>query len=57
MDQITRDMLDRIGEIVSETPRTKAALRVYGEALITGTTEDVLAADAEVDAAIKEELQ
>ena len=36
--------------------RTDAALRVYGEALLTGNTEDVLAADAEVDAAIKEEL-
>jgi hypothetical protein len=28
---------------------------VYCEALLTGTTEDVLAADAEVDAATKEE--
>ena len=35
--------------------RSEAALRWYGEALITGTTEEVLAADAEVDAAIKEE--
>lgn len=37
-------------------PRAEAALRMYGEALLTGTTEDVLAADAEVDAATKEEM-
>jgi hypothetical protein len=37
------------------TARTEAALRWYGEALLTGTTEDVLSADAEVDAAIREE--
>jgi len=36
--------------------RTDAALRWYSEALLNGTTEDVLAADAEVDAATKEEL-
>ena len=34
--------------------RSEAALRWYSEALLTGTTEEVLAADAEVDAAIKE---
>ncbi len=38
------------------TARSDAALRMYGEALLTGTTEDVLAADAEVDAATKEEV-
>jgi hypothetical protein len=36
--------------------RCDAALRWYCTALIEGTTEDVLAADAEVDAATKEEL-
>jgi hypothetical protein len=35
--------------------RFEAALRVYGEALLTGTTAEVIAADAEIDAAIKEE--
>jgi hypothetical protein len=35
--------------------RCDAALRWYCEALLTGTTEEVLAADAEVDAATKEE--
>jgi hypothetical protein len=38
------------------TSRSEAALRWYGEALLNGTTEEVLAADAEVDAATKEEL-
>ena len=38
------------------TPRSEAALRWYSEALLTGTTEEVRAADAEVDAATKEEL-
>jgi hypothetical protein len=38
------------------TTRIEAALRLYGEALLTGTTQDVLSADAEVDAAIKEEV-
>jgi hypothetical protein len=37
------------------TTRIEAALRWYSEALLTGTTEDVIAADAEVDAATKEE--
>ena len=37
------------------TARTEAALRWYSEALLAGTTQDVLSADAEVDAAIKEE--
>jgi hypothetical protein len=37
------------------SPRTEAALRWYLDALLTGTMEDVIAADAEVDAAIKEE--
>jgi len=36
--------------------RSAAALRWYGEALLHGTTEEVRAADAEVDAATKEEL-
>jgi hypothetical protein len=35
--------------------RSEAALRWYCETLLTGTTEEVLAADAEVDAATKEE--
>lgn len=35
--------------------RSAAALRWYEEALLTGTTKDVLAADCEVDEAIKEE--
>jgi hypothetical protein len=42
------------GEGVST--RTDAALRMYGEALLTGTTEEVLSADAEVDAATMEEF-
>jgi hypothetical protein len=37
--------------------RVEAALHWYGEALLTGTTEEVLAADAEVDTATKEEVQ
>jgi hypothetical protein len=37
------------------TARIEAALRLYGEALLSGTTEDVIAADAEVDEATKEE--
>ena len=37
------------------TPRTEAALRWYSEALLTGTTEEVRAADAEVDKAMREE--
>ena len=35
--------------------RTEAALRWYLEALAYGTMDDVIAADAEVDAAIREE--
>jgi hypothetical protein len=42
------------GEGVST--RTDAALRLYGEALLAGSTEEVIAADAEVDAATKEEF-
>ena len=38
------------------TTRSEAALRWYSETLLNGTTEEVRAADAEVDAAIKEEL-
>jgi hypothetical protein len=38
------------------TTRREAALRWYVDALLYGTTEEVLAADAEVDAAIKEEM-
>jgi hypothetical protein len=37
------------------TTRSEVALHWYSEALLTGTAEDVLSADAEVDAAIKEE--
>jgi hypothetical protein len=36
--------------------RSEAALRWYAEALLAGTTEEVLSADAEVDAATKEEI-
>lgn len=35
--------------------RREAALRWYVDALLYGTENEVLAADAEVDAAIKEE--
>jgi len=37
------------------SPRTEAALRWYLDALLTGTMDDVIAADAEMDAAIREE--
>jgi hypothetical protein len=37
--------------------RSEAALRWYSEALLNGTTEEVIAADAEVDAATKEEMK
>jgi hypothetical protein len=37
------------------TSRIEAALRWYSEALLTGTTEEVLSADAEVDEATREE--
>jgi hypothetical protein len=30
---------------------------MYGEALLNGTTDEVLSADAEVDAATREEVQ
>jgi len=51
---VRRVRQEQVAQVMSA--RTDAALRVYGEALLTGNTEDVLAADAEVDAAIKEEL-
>ena len=35
--------------------RTEAALRWYLDALLTGTMDDVISADAEVDDAIREE--
>jgi hypothetical protein len=37
------------------SPRTEAALRWYLDALVYGTMDDVIAADAEVDEAIREE--
>ena len=36
--------------------RSEAAIRWYCEALVTGTFDEVIAADAEVDAATREEF-
>lgn len=49
-------ILEERGRQVSVT-RRDAALRWYVDALLYGTPEEVAEADAEVDAAIKEELK